>query len=207
MAKCEDMTGRRFGMLTVVSRAENGKYGDAMWQCQCDCGGTVIVRAGDLRRGSTKSCKCMKREWNRESHTTHGLSNTRLHKIWSMVIERCNNHNHVQYHRYGGRGIKMCEEWEKDFVAFYEWAMANGYEDGLTLDREDNDKGYSPDNCRWITMREQQHNRSNNHLVTMNGRTQNVTQWCNELGVNRAYVYKRLKKGWSPEKAFFYHKA
>ena len=206
MAKVQDLTGLRFGKLVVLERSANGKYGDAMWLCQCDCGNKKVVRAGDLRNGNVTSCRCLQREESSKRLKTHGLSRTRLYKIWRKVMERCYNENHAYYHRYGGRGITMCEEWRNDFMAFREWAMANGYADNLTIDREDNDKGYYPDNCRWITMKEQHNNTSQNHLVTMNGKTQNVTQWCEELDVNRACVYRRLKQGLSPEQAFSYKK-
>lgn len=202
MAKFQDLKGLRFGMLVVEEREKNGKYGDAMWLCLCDCGNKVVVRAGDLRRGSTQSCGCLQRRLSSERKTKHGLSKTRLHRIWSKMLERCYNAKHKHYHRYGGRGIAICDEWRDDFKAFYAWAMSHGYSDNLTIDRIDNDGNYTPQNCRWVTLREQQNNKGNNHLVTMNGKTQNVTQWCNELGVNRTYVYKRLKKGWSAEKAF-----
>ena len=207
MGKFKDLTGQRFGRLTVIERTENNRHGNAMWLCLCDCGNKVIVLGSDLRAGHTRSCKCLQDEVNRELHKTHGLSKTRLHKIWSKMIDRCYNPHHVQYHNYGGRGITICREWKDDFTVFYAWAMANGYAETLSIDRIDNDGNYCPENCQWITMREQQNKRGDNVLVTMNGKTQNVTQWCNELGANRAYVYKRLKKGWPPEKAFFYSKS
>lgn len=201
MSKVQNLVGLRFGILTVTERASNGKHGDAMWVCRCDCGNTLTVRAGDLRCGHTKSCKCMKEVWNSEKHKSHGLSKTRLHKIWCRMIDRCYNPNHSFYHRYGQRGIRICDEWRDDFQSFYNWSMANGYFDGLTIDRIDNDGNYCPENCRWITMLEQHQNTSDVHLVTVNGRTQNVTQWCNELGLKRSTVYQRLKRGWKPERA------
>lgn len=206
MAKFIDLTGQRFGRLVVIERAANGKYGDAMWLCQCDCGNKKVVRGGDLRRGSAISCTCLQREESSKRLKTHGMSRTRLYRIRRKIIDRCYNQKHPHYHRYGGRGITLCEEWLNDFLSFYNWSMANGYADNLTIDRIDNDKGYSPENCRWATEKEQHNNTSQNHLITMNGKTQNVTQWCEELGVNRAYVYRRLKKGWSPEKAFYQRK-
>lgn len=120
-------------------------------------------------------------------------------------MERCNNHNHVHYERYGGRGIKVCDEWANSFESFREWAMANGYSDDLTIDRKDNDGNYCPENCRWSTDKEQCNNKGNSCFITWNGKTQTVAQWCDELGLKRDVVYKRLGKGWSIDRALSPH--
>lgn len=193
----------RFGRLCVVERQENGKYGDAMWLCRCDCGNTIVVRGGDLRASHTRSCGCFQNESNSRTHTTHGGSKGRLYRIWRKMHERCYNSNQVQYSKYGGRGIAICPEWKDDFSAFQKWSMLHGYADDLTIDRIDNNKGYSPDNCRWATVKEQANNKRNNHMVTMFGRTQNVSMWCDELHVKRGTVYQRFRKGWTAEEAFF----
>jgi hypothetical protein len=114
---------------------------------------------------------------------------------------RCYNPASDAYDRYGGRGIKVCEDWKNSFVSFFDWAMSNGYADNLTLDRINNDGNYSPDNCRWSTKQEQNNNRRCNRMITYNGKTQNVAQWARELGIKRVTLQNRLNRGWSVEKA------
>lgn len=131
----------------------------------------------------------------------HGLRKTRLFRIWANMKSRCYNPNVRSYARYGGRGITVCEEWLKDFQTFFQWAVTHGYQDDLTLDRMDNDKGYSPDNCRWATAHEQRCNNSRTHLVTLNGVTLPLDEWSNRRGLNPKTVRDRLKRGWSYERA------
>jgi len=134
----------------------------------------------------------------------HGLSRHPLHIRWRTIKDRCCNPKNYSYQRYGGRGITICEEWKNSFMAFYEWSMANGFEQGLTIDRIDNNKGYSPDNCRWVDMKVQSNNTRRNNYLTARGRTQTLQQWCNELGFkSHQVVYGRLQRGWSVEDALF----
>ena len=158
MGKINDITGQRYGRLVVKEKVDivNNR---SMWKCLCDCGNEKIVRSHDLQRGSVKSCGCLRKEAQLKSSLTHGLSKTRIHKEWRGILHRCKNPSASHYENYGGRGITVCDEWKEDFMAFYEWSMQNGYADNLTLDRKDNDKGYSPDNCRWVTHMENCHNR------------------------------------------------
>ena len=161
MGNAIDITGLRFGRLTVVSHNGKDKYGQMMWLCRCDCGVLVTCLSGNLRYGRTTSCGCLRRDngvKHAKSLTKHGQHNTRLYRIWNTMKNRCHNPNTKNYFRYGGRGVFVCDEWQS-FVPFYEWAMANGYQSHLTLDRIDNYSGYSPSNCRWATMKEQQNNK------------------------------------------------
>lgn len=161
-----DLTGQRFGRLTVIERDGTDKNGrNVMWLCVCDCGGTTRTTTTHLRNGHAQSCGCLFREKLIEGGektrfaTTHGKSRTRLYRILTGMKSRCYNPQSHKYPLYGARGITVCDEWKNSFQAFYEWAIANGYSDDLSIDRIDNDRGYSPNNCRWSTVTEQNRNR------------------------------------------------
>ena len=157
--KLQDLIGMRFGRLVVVRRAENNRHNRVMWECVCDCGNiTNPIEAGALRSGNTKSCGCIHSEQLRERVTTHGKKGTRLYRIWQGMLRRCDNPKRKDFHHYGGRGISVCDEW-RQFDEFYKWAMANGYQEDLTIDRKDVNGSYCPDNCQWATRYEQTHNR------------------------------------------------
>lgn len=132
----------------------------------------------------------------------HGLKNTRLFRIWSNMKNRCNNPNCDVFHRYGGRGITVCDEWKNDFQAFYDWSITHGYSDELTLDRKDNDGNYCPENCRWATFKTQANNTSRCRLITINGETKSMHEWCEITGVNYNTARDRINRGhWDPIKA------
>lgn len=165
MTGVKDLTGQRFGRLTAISRAGSDTQGKATWRCRCECGNEVVVTGTQLRRNNTRSCGCLKREVTRKRLTTHGKTKTRLFPIWQSMKDRCYCQTHHAYKYYGERGITVCDEWRYDFQKFYEWAIANGYDENAstwqcTIDRIDNDKGYSPYNCRWVDMKVQNNNKS-----------------------------------------------
>lgn len=191
-----DMTGRRIGRLTVICEAEKRKK-HIMWLCKCDCGKEVIAAGVNLRRGYYKSCGCYSADRLREMRTKHKMSNSRLYREWAQMKGRCYYPKYINYDCYGERGITVCDEWKNDFSCFMKWALDNGYTDELTLDRIDNDKGYSPDNCRWITGKEQANNRRNNHYVTYNGITKTISQWSEITGIDYGCLKSRITKlGW-----------
>ena len=194
--RCIDMVGQRFGKLVVVSRAENDKKGQARWLCQCDCGGSTITTRYNLITGQTKSCGCILR-----SPKTTELDR-RLSGVHSNMKARCSNPNNPHYKYYGGRGITVCEEWQH-VDKFREWAYNNGYKPGLTIDRIDVNGNYEPSNCRWITMQEQQFNKTDSHLITYKGETKCLAEWENQLGIDHRTILARLNNGWTVEQALF----
>lgn len=204
MTQKNDLTGKRFGKLVVECRAGKDSSGHSAWRCKCDCGNTKVARGSHLKAGDIQSCGCIVAEQLRGRSTKHGLEHTRLYRIWRGIMARCYNPESNRYHRYGGRGITVCEEWKNDVKAFFDWAVANGYRDDLTIDRKDNDGPYSPDNCRWATQKEQLNHTSRNRNVTINGVTKTVTQWAEINGISIGTVWTRLRRGWDDEKAVTY---
>lgn len=197
MSKIKDLTGQKFALLTVLSKAEsiNGK---AYWNCVCECGNKTTVSGTNLRSGFVKSCGCLRKK----PKLTHHLSGTRLYRIWNAIVQRCNNKNHWAYKYYGAKGITVCKEWESNFINFYEWAISNGYSEDLTIDRVDNNDCYCPKNCRWVNRKVQSNNRSFCKMIEYNGKTQSLMQWCEELSLNYKLIYSRIYKlGWTFEKA------
>ena len=195
-----DLTGKEFGKLTVLEYAYT-KNCKAYWKCLCDCGKICIVPAGTLLNGTARSCGCNRKESMRKVATKHGLRDTRLYSIWCNMKQRCYNEKSNRYERYGARGITVCDEWLNDPEAFINWALENGYNDTLSINRINNDLGYSPSNCNWVDNKEQSNNRSSNHLITYNGKTMNMTQWAQEIGIDRKTLSDRIQSGWSVEKA------
>lgn len=156
MRRAIDMTGKRVGRLTVISRA-GSSCGMATWNCACDCGNEVVCIGNNLRTGNTRSCGCLSRDTAKENgkkSVKHGMDGTILYRKWDGMKRRCFSVTHKDYHRYGARGISVCDEWRYDFLEFHKWAMSSGYVDGLQLDRIDNNGPYSPDNCQWLTASE-----------------------------------------------------
>lgn len=160
MSKKIDLLGQRFGRLTVIEESPVRINQQVCWICKCECGNiTKPILAGNLKKGHTKSCECLR--------TKHNMHKTRLYEVWHAMKDRCYNSHKKAYKNYGGRGITVCEEWRNDFKAFHSWAIANGYDPNAkqgecTLDRIDVNGNYEPTNCQWVSMKVQQNNRRNN---------------------------------------------
>lgn len=199
MNKKYDITGNKYGYLTVIER-DTKTVGErnSKWICKCKCGNLSIVTYGDLKYGHTTSCGCKKYE----SHNKrHGMTNTRIYRIWSNMKKRCNNPNFAEWEQYGGRGISVCDEWKNNFEIFYEWAISNGYSDDLTLERIDVEKNYEPSNCKWIKLNEQQRNKTNTVFIVENGIKISLSELAEKYNIpiktiQRRYYRNMERKGY-----------
>lgn len=200
--KLLDLTGEKFGRLTVVEHVGMNQRGKATWECRCECGNICTIEGVKLTSGHTKSCGCYNRDAAKERFLTHGMSKTRLYNIWRVMIKRCTYENAINYANYGARGIRVCDEWQ-GFEGFKKWALAHGYADNLTIDRIDNNGDYTPDNCRWVDMTTQLRNTSRNRLIMFRGETHCMKDWAEILGMNYRTLKQRINVyGWSVERAF-----
>ena len=196
----EDLTGRKFGRLTVLRRVENkGAY--VMWECQCDCGNVIVARASNLKNGHTKSCGCYHKDAVSKANTTHGLSDSRVYRIYQHMIGRCTNPKEAGYEFYGGRGIKVCQGWLDSFEEFAEWAFKNGYADNLSIDRIDVNGNYCPENCRWATNKEQANNQRRNRILEYKGEELTMSEMADKYNVPYNLLDSRIFRGWSVAEA------
>ena len=203
-----DLEGKRFGRLTVLQKAGSCNAKKTLWLCRCDCGNEKEIIGSNLNSGKTKSCGCLKAERSTERiktlTLTHGKTNTRLYHIWRGMKARCLNPNSLDFDNYGGRGIKVCDEWLNSFRAFYNWAMANGYEERLTIDRVNVNGDYCPENCRWAGTKAQQNNRRNNKTYAFNGSEHTLSEWSEITGVKYSTLNTRVNRfKWDIGKALF----
>lgn len=198
--KLIDLSGQKFGRLLVLERAENHGR-ETYWKCRCDCGNIKEINGAKLKNGHTKSCGCLSKETTSEMFKTHGMSNTRLYRIYKKMYRRCYKLKTKWFENYGGRGITICQEWigEQGFENFAEWSMKNGYADNLSIDRKDNDKGYSPDNCRWASAKEQANNTRSTVFLTYKGETKSASEWSEITGIRQDTLTMRKRNGWSDE--------
>lgn len=195
-----DLTGKKFGRLTAIRPHGSSKSGGIIWECLCDCGNRCFVSRSNLGR-STKSCGCLSQENRVIANTKHGKRHSRIYYIWSSMIQRCYDPKCQSYKTHGEKGIKVCDEW-REFTGFLKWAESNGYDDALSIDRIDNSFGYSPDNCRWATMKQQQNNRTNNRLVEYHGQKHTLSQWADIVGIKYKILNLRYYRGWPVERIF-----
>lgn len=207
--KMHDLTGQQFGWLTVIELDHMKRidgHNRPYWKCLCKCGAEKVVSANSLRNGNTRSCGCYRKGYLHQLYYRGGADRTRLYDVLRMAKKRCENSNCEFYHNYGARGIEVCDEWQgiEGFNRFYEWAISHGYKRGLTLDRIDNNKGYCPDNCQFVTRKYQSNNKRNNIYFTFDGVTKTLAEWCEYYDVPYARVEARYTKmGWDIEDALF----
>lgn len=195
----KNLNGKRFGKLVVIGEADdyiqpNGRRRSRV-SCLCDCGNTIDVLRENVVSGKTKSCGCYRRTVSSNARKSHGDSESLLYGVWLSMKRRCDNENVPHYEDYGKRGITVCDEWQHSYESFRDWAMQNGYHEGLSIDRINNDMGYSPTNCRWADSKTQANNRRSNRKLTYNGETHNVTEWAELLGINPKTLFNRIYRG------------
>ena len=204
----EKWIGQKFNRLTVIAfeKVKRKNYSGTRWIVRCDCGTLKSVEPKRVISGHTMSCGCLKAEntieFNKRTKVKHGGRQDRLYTIWHNMKQRCYGITYKDYPQWGGRGICVCDEWKDDVQVFYNWATENGYRDGLTIDRKNNDGNYCPENCRWATMKAQANNRRSNVLITYNGKTKNMQQWASDAGIPYQVLWQRISKlGWSADRA------
>lgn len=201
MAEFKDLTGQIFGKLTVIGiskKIQSGKRERYYWKCKCDCGNVKEVRTDCLTSGSVRSCGCIKKEQDKVNLTAfhrHKLSNTHIWNTYYSMLHRCYNCKDKSYNNYGGRGIKVCDEWRNSFDTFVEWAMKNGYAENLLIDRIDNNGNYEPANCRWSTAKEQARNRRSNIIVAYKGEYMTLIEASDKSGLSYSALNARWRRG------------
>lgn len=205
MPKIIDLSGKRFGKL-IVRNLIGRKNNHTVFLCICDCGKLTEVLSNNLRRNHTTSCGCASDEHKRNfvaNGITHGLINHPLYESWIGMRNRCYYEKHNRFRYYGGKGIKVCDEWKDDFQAFYDWAIQNGWQCGLSPDRIKNELNYCPGNIKFSTEQQQSRNRTSNVSLTIDGETKILIEWAEISGIKYGTLRKRLKLGWPPREAVF----
>lgn len=196
MGKKIDMIGKKFGFLTVIEETEKrDKSGAVYYRCKCDCGNEKEISGRCLRLGDTVSCGCYNKVKSKKENPNY---KKKLYYIHNSMLNRCRNKNDRAYHNYGGRGIKVDEEWLK-YEPFEKWSLENGYKEGLWIDRINNDGNYEPDNCRWITPKEQLNNTRRNVIITINGESHTATEWEELTGIKSCTIKRRIELGWNED--------
>lgn len=196
MGNKKDITGMKFNMWTVLECVGKNRFGSYLWKCRCDCGTERIVEGRSVRTGTSRGCGCT-RGRNNKRNLKHGGKGERLYGVWSSMKGRCLNPNDTYYDRYGGRGIRIYDDW-MSYENFRDWALTSGYDKNApfrscTIDRIDNDGDYRPDNCRWVTQKEQDNNRSSNHIITNSaGESRTLSEWAELTGIRKDTLRRRI---------------
>lgn len=198
MGRIINMVGKEFNGCVVLGSKGMDKDKKARWGCRCYCGKNFVTTGKSIRAGKTKSCGCFKTKVivkAGKENKIHGETKTRLYNIWHGMKKRCSTPSDTSYKNYGAKGIRVCKEWLDSYENFRGWALSNGYEEHLTLDRIESDKNYSPDNCRWANWITQGRNRSSNVFVNFKGKKMTLSQVAEEIGESREMVWYRHKHG------------
>lgn len=214
--KKNDHSGEQYNRLTLIERVKDevspsGSITER-YLCRCECGVEKVIAWKHIKSGNIKSCGCYRNDKKSEIYkqvseklsvrnTIHGMTGTRLYRIWGNMMSRCSDRNNPAWENYGGRGITVCDEWH-DSDSFFNWAFSNGYNDKLTLDRIDNEREYSPNNCRWADRTQQANNKRSNVMITYNGQTLTMAEWAKVLGINYKVLHNRFRLGWTIDRAF-----
>ncbi|MCH5261605.1 MAG: hypothetical protein J1F42_01705 [Lachnospiraceae bacterium] len=195
-----DLTGRRYGSLVVIELAVDVPGKKKKWFCKCDCGKKIIVSGSNLQSGHTKHCKDCGLKLSNESKVKHGKTRTKIYYVWQGMINRCDRPSHKSYCDYGAKGIFVCDEWHNS-KTFIDWALSNGYKEGLEIDRIDTNGSYCPENCRWVDRFENANNKTNNKIISHLGVERTLAEWARFYGVNYKNLSRNLSKGYSLEEA------
>lgn len=206
-----DITGMQFGDWTVLYEEPKEGY-DRIWRCRCVCGTEKSVFQGNLTQGKSKGCGCSARDRLSDINRTHGKRHTRLYNVWCNMRRRCYSSNNSHYKYYGGRGIKVCDEWlgKNGFQNFWDWAYSNGYDEDAphgecTIDRIDVNGNYCPENCQWINSSKQMRNRTDTHWVEFDGEVLSLAEFCDKYGISQSLASARLQRGWTPAEVMFFN--
>lgn len=200
MAEFLDLTGKEYGRLTVIKLSEKRKSGKRFrfyWLCSCECGNEKKVRTDGLTSGNIRSCGCLRNEQavkNVKGNHKHKLSHTKLWYTYYGMLDRCYDKSDERYNDYGGRGINICDDWKNNFESFATWAIENGYNDTLTIDRIDNNGDYSPNNCKWSTIQEQSRNRRSNLMIMLNGELMTLMELSETMNIPYKTAYSRYRE-------------
>lgn len=195
----KSLIGKRFNLLKVLSVCGRNKSGNTLMLCLCDCGNNSTPISSALISGHSSSCGCLTKKNSANALRKHGMTNTKVYQSWTSMIERCENKNNPKYHRYGGRGIKICKRWRESFQSFYD-DMGDSPLD-MTLGRRNNNGDYEPSNCRWENASQQSRNTKNNRLLKFKGKTRCLIEWAEEFRIDYDVLWMRLNRGWSIKRA------
>ena len=200
----DKLSNTRQGSIIIHNIIRTEPRKGKIWKCECDCGNVFEAATSSISNAKITQCPECGRKTNKEKSvkqlTTHGKSKTKLYGVWHSMISRCGIKTDTNYKFYGGRGISVCKSWKNDFVKFYEWAISNGYKEGLTIERKDNNKDYSENNCKWATMQEQANNKRTTRLITVDGITKTQTEWARLIGISHTAFCQARRTGKNIEK-------